>query len=87
MDNNGKILERLARIEERQQNTIAAVQIMRGDLREWRKGQERRVTGLEVAIARLEEQQEADRRRGGLADIAAFVSAVIAGIVGVVKQP
>jgi len=87
MDNNGKILERLARIEERQQNTIAAVQIMRGDLREWRKEQEKRVIGLEVATARLEEQQEADRRRGWLGDIAAFLSAIIAGIIGVVKQP
>lgn len=87
MDNNGKILERLARIEERQQNTIAAFQIMRGDLREWRKEQERRVMNLEVATARLEEQQKDDRRRGLVGDIAAFVSAVVAGVVGVVKQP
>lgn len=74
------------------QNTVMhlteTVELMRGDFREWRSGQEKRITLLETDQVRLETQMEHQKRRGMFADVAAFLSAIIAGIFGaVVKQP
>lgn len=66
----------------------ATVEMMRGDFRKWRSDQERRITLLETDQARIETQLDHQRRRGALADVGAFATAIIAAIVGTfAKQP
>lgn len=66
----------------------ATVELMRGDFREWRSEQERRIILLETDQARIETQLDHQRRRGTLADIGAFGTALIAGVLGMfAKQP
>lgn len=62
--------------------------LMRDDLKEWQSRQEGRIISLETDQVRIETQLDHQRRRGTLADIGAFGTALIAGVVGIfAKQP
>ena len=62
--------------------------LMRDDLKKWQSRQEERIASLETEQVRLETQMEHQKRRGTLADIGAFATALVAGMLGMfAKQP